>query len=63
MKKSFYETGGLNELPCVKTPLRSFASINIENDDEYCFMWSILAALHPCSIKLSGWSIKLQTII
>ena len=22
--------------------------LNIENNDEYCFLWSILASLHPC---------------
>ena len=23
--------------------------LNIENDDKYCFLWSILAYLHPCN--------------
>ena len=32
----------------VKLPLRSSAILNIKNDDKYCFMWSILAKLHPC---------------
>ena len=31
-----------------KIPLRSSASLNIKNDDKYCFIWSILAKLHPC---------------
>ena len=22
--------------------------MNIENNDKYCFIWSILASLHPC---------------
>ena len=29
--------------------LRSNAILNIEKNDEYCFSWSILAYLHPCS--------------
>ena len=33
----------------VKIPLRSNAILNIENNDKYCFIWSILASLHPCN--------------
>lgn len=33
------------------------AVINIKNEDEYCFMWAILAALHPVSIHQSAWAI------
>ena len=33
----------------VKIPLRSNAILNIENNDKYCFIWSILANLYPCS--------------
>ena len=33
----------------VKVPLRSNAILNIENDNKYCFLWSILAYLHPCN--------------
>ena len=29
--------------------MRSNAISNIENDDKYCFFWSILAYLHPCN--------------
>ena len=32
----------------MKIPLRSNALINIKSDDKYCFVWSILAILHPC---------------
>ena len=32
----------------VKIPLRSNTILNIENNDKYCFLWSILASLHPC---------------
>ena len=48
MKISFYKTGELNGSSYVKIPLRSNASLNIENADKYCFIWSILAHLHPC---------------
>ena len=48
MKISFYETGELNGSSYVKTPLRSFAILNNQNNDKYCFIWSILASLHPC---------------
>ena len=33
----------------IKIPLRSNAILNIENNDNYCFLWSILAYLHPCN--------------
>ena len=32
----------------VKNPLRISATLNSENDDNYCFILSILAKLHPC---------------
>ena len=44
----FYKTGKLNGSIYVKNPLRSNAILNIENNDKYCFLWSILASLHPC---------------
>ena len=48
MKLSFYKTGELNGYSYVKVPLRSSAILNIQNNDKYCFIWSILASLHPC---------------
>ena len=33
----------------VKIPLRSNAILNTEDNDKYCFSWSILASLHPCN--------------
>ena len=51
MKIRHYKTEELNELngsSYVKIPLRSNALINIKNNDKYCFIWSILASLHPC---------------
>ena len=44
----FYKTTELNGSNYVKIPLRSNAILNIENNGEYCFLWSILAYLHPC---------------
>ena len=44
----FYKTGELNGSNYVKIPLRINAILNIENNDKYCFIWSILASLHPC---------------
>ena len=47
MKISFYKTGELNGSSYVKIPLRSSAILNIQNNDNYCFIWSISASLHP----------------
>ena len=44
----FYETNEMNGSNYVKIPLRSNAILNVENNDKYCFLWSILASLHPC---------------
>ena len=48
MKISFYKTVELNGTSYVKIPLKTNALINIKNNDKYCFIWSILASLHPC---------------
>ena len=45
----FYQTGIMNGSNYVIFPLRSNAILIIENNDKYCFMWSILASLHPCN--------------
>ena len=47
MKTSFNKTGELNGSSYVKIPLRSSAVLIIQNKDKYCFIWSILASLHP----------------
>ena len=44
----FYKIVELNGSSCVKKPHRRSAILKIENDDNYCFIWSILAHLHPC---------------
>ena len=43
----FYKTQELNGSNYVKIPIRSNAILNIQNDDKYCFIWSILAHLYP----------------
>ena len=48
LKIRFYKTDELNGSSYVKIPLRSKALVNIKNNDKYCFIWSILASLHPC---------------
>ena len=45
----FYETNEMNGLNYVKIPLRTNAILNVENNDKNCFLWSILAWLHPCN--------------
>ena len=45
----FYKTNEMNGSNYVKIPLRSNAILNIENNDKYCFLGSILAYLHPCN--------------
>ena len=47
MKISFWKTGELNGTSYVKNPLRSAAILNVQNNDKYCLIWSILASLHP----------------
>ena len=48
MKISFYKTTELNGTYYLKIQLRSNAILNIQNNDKYCFIWSILASLHHC---------------
>ena len=45
----FYKTNEMNGLNYNKIPLRSNAILNNENNDKYCFLWSILASLYPCN--------------
>ena len=48
---SFYKSGELNGSSHAKVPSRNSAIFNIKKDDKYCFLWSILAKLHPCEIN------------
>ena len=45
----FYKTNEMNGSNYVTIPLRSNGILNIENNDKHCFIWSILASLHPCN--------------
>ena len=49
MTTYFYQTGRMNGPNYIKNPLRSNAILNVENKDKYCFLWSIIAILHPCN--------------
>ena len=48
MTKCFYKPSELNGSTYIKLLLRSSAILNIENDYNYCFLWSTLANLYPC---------------
>ena len=48
MKISFHKITELNGTSYVKIPLISNAILIVQNNDKYCFIWSILASLHPC---------------
>ena len=48
MEIGFFKTGELTGSSYVKNPLRSNALINFKNNDKLCFIWLILASLHPC---------------
>ena len=43
----FYKTGEINGQSYVKILLKSNAILNNKNNDKYCFLWSVLAHLHP----------------
>ena len=45
----FYKTTEMNGSNYIKIPLRSNAILNVENNDKFCFLWYILAYLHPCN--------------
>ena len=49
MTKYLYQTGIMSGSNYVKILLRSNAILNIENNDKYCFIWSIFVSLHPCN--------------
>ena len=48
MKISIYKTTELDGTSYVRIPLRSNAILDVQNNDKYCFIWSIVASLHPC---------------
>ena len=44
----------MNSLNFVKNPLRSSAILNFQNDDKYCFNWTILVHFHPLADSKIG---------
>ena len=60
MTKFFYETIEMNRPSYVRTPLKSLVIINIQNDDKYCFIWSILAHLHPIADSKNGHATRVS---
>ena len=54
MTKYFYKTTEMTGSNYVKDPLRSSANSNVQNDDKYCFIWSIIAQLHPIADSKNG---------
>ena len=63
MTISFYNTGNMDGSSYVKIPLRSSALLNIKNDDKYCFLWSILAKLHPISDSKNGHATRVSNYV
>ena len=49
LKIYFHKTNPINGQTYIKFPIRSNAILNIQNNDTYCFLWSILASIHPVS--------------
>ena len=47
LKIYFHKTNPINGMTYVEFPIRTNAILNIQNNDSFCFLWSILAWLHP----------------
>ena len=47
LKIYFHKTNPINGRTYIKFPIRINAILNIQNKDTYCFLWSILANIHP----------------
>ena len=60
MGQSIFKPGELNGSSYVKVPSRGSAILNVKNDDKYCFLWSILAKLHPISDSKNGHAAKVS---
>ena len=63
MTISFYSTGNMDGSSYVKVPLRSSAILNVQNDDKYCFLWSVLAKLHPISDSKNGHATRVSNYV
>ena len=51
IKIYFHKTNPINGRTYIKFPIRTNAILNIQNKDTYCFLWSILAYIHPIDEK------------
>ena len=51
LKIYFHKTNRINGRTYIKFPIRTNAVLNIQNTDTYCFLWSILAYIHPIDDK------------
>ena len=47
LKIYFHKTNVMNGMTYVKFPIRTNSILNVQNMDTYCFLWSILANIHP----------------
>ena len=47
LKIYFHKTNPINGQTYIEFPIRTNAILNIQNNDSYCFLWSILASIHP----------------
>ena len=47
LKIYFHKTNAINGRTYIEFPIRTNSILNIQNNDTYCFLWSILANLHP----------------
>ena len=47
LKIYFHKTNLLNGMTYIKFPIRTNSILNIQNNDTYCFLWSILANIQP----------------
>ena len=47
LKIYFHKTNALNGMTYIKFSIRTNSILNIQNVDTYCFLWCILANIHP----------------
>ena len=47
LKIYFHKTNPINGQTYMKFPIRTNSNLNIQNKDTYCFLWSIIANIHP----------------
>ena len=47
LKIYFHKTNPINGMTYEKFPIRTNSILNIQNNDTFCFLWSILADIHP----------------